>query len=215
MFEPALDRDGIEALSQVLCLADTLHLVAPPNVFLDHVGCCKDAMARLPKKLGERRVIQLTDDLRFYVLESNHCSDVRRSTELPPGRRKGHAVERLREASPAGFGKLRCGEQCRTALTEQMVERSDRSARRRWGVRKHDIDCLHGQLTQECLGGVGLSTDDPDVFSLRRNAGSSIRYTMDVDRTCAIPITRRIGRPVSRPLTVARNSRPREKISSA
>src|SRR5712692_11720219 len=70
VFELALDRDGIEALSQVLCSADKLHLVAPPNVFLDDVGCCKDAMARLPKDLRELRVIQLTDDLGFYVLRN-------------------------------------------------------------------------------------------------------------------------------------------------
>src|SRR6266849_4955640 len=105
-----------------------------------------------------------------------------RHNRVAAGKEEGHAVERLREPSPAGLGKLRCREKRGTALTEQMVEHSDCSARCCWRIRKQDVDCLHGQLTQECLGGVGLSTD-ARTSSLRRNAGSSIRYTMDVDRT--------------------------------
>src|SRR5262252_247138 len=136
MADLALDRDSIEALLQGLCTTDELHLVALPYVLLDHAGYCEDAEPRLAKDLRQCRIIQLTDDLGPNVLGREPLLQQPTEHRVIARQEEGSIVERAGELPLARLGELRGGEESRTGLTEQMIERSDGSAGSRWCVRQ-------------------------------------------------------------------------------
>ena len=102
-----IDRDRVEALSDVLRASDDLHVVALADLLRDHVGRREDAESGLAHHRREGEVIELGDDLRANVVGREPLVQRAPERRVATGDQHRDAVERLRKSLAAGVGELR------------------------------------------------------------------------------------------------------------
>ena len=152
MFEPTLERDGIEILAHGVNASNCLDAVVIANLGFDRACGDKEAGTGTAESLEQCAVAKLS-----YNSETNACGIkplVERLPELRAfdGQEKRSAVEAGREDTVVSGDQTRCAENSDTTTAQEMIESAAACERGNLLVGENDVETVFGKFCDEVLG---------------------------------------------------------------